>query len=306
MSVCLFLVTSYNQPKFCPTTSWNQTGITIANKSPVSLETSYVYLDQNDTIYIRNENINKIQILFANSTNPFILIPGRTLYPSGLFVTRTGDIYIVPYSANGRVQKFDWITSTYMNIAYFCDSCYDLFVTANGILYCSMSQSHQIATKSLNENHNSIAIVAGVGFAGTTSTSLRNPRGIFVNDNLDLYIADCFNHRVQFFKAGQFVGITVSETVGSMLLRYPTAVMVDGNDHLYIVDTENNRIIRSELNGFRCLIGCSRSHGSASYELYHPENMAFDTQGNIYVSDRKNYRIQKFFLVTNTCSEYIF
>lgn len=241
---------------------------------------------------------------FTNSSNPLTVIPGRVIYPGGFFVTRTSDVYIVSEIIYGQVDKLDLTTSIYANVAVFCTSCYDLFMSSDGILYCSMHEKHQIATKLLDDGSNSIRIVAGVGFSGKTPSTLTLPRGIFVNNNQDLYVADCFNHRIQLFKSGQFTGITVAEIIGTTRLNYPTTVMLDADDHLYIVDTGNHRIIRSEPNGFRCIVGCSSSRGSASYELSHPINMAFDKRGNIYVADGKNSRIQKFFLLTNICSEY--
>ena len=36
------------------------------------------------------------------------------------------------------------------------------------------------------------------------------PRGIFVDTNLDLYVADRYNHRVQLFRSGQLDAVTVA------------------------------------------------------------------------------------------------
>ena len=70
------------------------------------------------------------------------------------------------------------------------------------------------------------------------------------------------------------------------------------------MDTGNNRIVGSGPNGFRCLVGCSGSGGSASNQLNSPETLSFDSYGNMFVTDWWNNRIQKFVLSTNSCGKY--
>lgn len=56
-----------------------------------------------------------------------------------------------------------------------CQQCFDIFIDINNILFCSLTQRHQIIAKSL-------MIVAETGSEGSTSTTLRNPLEIFVDD----------------------------------------------------------------------------------------------------------------------------
>ena len=93
-----------------------------------------------------------------------------------------------------------------MNI---CQQCWDLFINKNNVLYCSLSERHQIIAKSLNNDANLLTIVGGTGSAGSTSTTLNNPRGIFVDIILNLYVADCGNNRVQLFSSGKLSATTI-------------------------------------------------------------------------------------------------
>jgi hypothetical protein len=68
------------------------------------------------------------------------------------------------------------------------------------------------------------------------------------------------------------------------------------------VDYGNDCIIGSGPNGFQCIAGCSGSYGSAPDQLHDPLNLAFDSYGNIFVTDSN--RIQKFILATNSCGKY--
>ncbi|CAF4414903.1 unnamed protein product, partial [Adineta steineri] len=128
-----------------------------------------------------------------------------------------------------------------------------------------------------------------------------NPRGIFVDTNLNLYVADCGNDRVQLFLSGQVTATTVagSTATGTISLDCPSDVALDGGGYLFIVDSNNNRIIGSGPNGFRCIIACTSTTGSASNQLSSPSTFSFDSYGNIYVTDQGNSRVQKF-LITST------
>ena len=131
------------------------------------------------------------------------------------------------------------------------------------------------------------------------------PLGIFVAVNSDLYVADAFNDRIQLFKAGQMNGTTLAgigapETIR---LHYPTAVILDADGYLFIADSYGSCIVGSGPYGFRCVIGCTYRYGSAPNQLANPESIAFDSDGNIFVIEKSNNRMQKFMLSFNSCSE---
>ncbi|CAF0738224.1 unnamed protein product [Adineta steineri] len=186
-----------------------------------------------------------------------------------------------------------------MNVS---SSCSDLFVDINNTLYCSIPQ-HQVLKRSLNDSViASNRVAAGTGKGGSASNQLGGPRGIFVNVNLDLYVADFFNHRVQLFQSGESKGITVagSESLNpTITLRLPTGIILDAEKYLFIVDQGKSRIVSSGLNGFRCLVGCY-GKGSQSNQLNNPSSLSFDRYGNMFVTDQYNDRIQKFLLMKDS------
>ena len=125
---------------------------------------------------------------------------------------------------------------------------------------------------------------------------LNNPCGIFVDINLDLYVADYENHRIQLFRLNQRNGITVAGNGSANVtiqLKWPTGIVLDGDQYLFIVDNGNHRIIGSDENGFRCIFGCSGEKGSTNDKLSYPKTISFDSYGNIYVTDKVNDRVQK-------------
>jgi len=218
-----------------------------------------------------------------------------------LFVTIRDEILI---PASGSMFRIGNNVTTITTFVSFC-SCYDSFVDINDMFYCSYPDSHRVLRKSLDSSLNSYSIIAGGGYCGSTADLLCNPYGIFVDINLDLYVADYSYSRIQRFHQGQLNATTVAGgavSATTISLYYPAAVILDADKYLYIVDYWNHRIVGQGPNGFRCIVGCNGG-GSASDQLAYPMSLSFDSYGNLFVVDRDNNRIQKFVLASNSCSK---
>ena len=222
-----------------------------------------------------------------------------------LFITATGDIYVDNGQYEGRVNKWTLNSTTGVPAMYIGSRCYSLFVDIRNTLYCSMGDLHQVVTKSLKNGSIELSIVGGTGCAGSASNMLFSPQGIFVDINFDLYVADCNNHRIQFFPSGQLTGTTIAGNTkpDTITLNCPTGVTLDADNYLFIVDSRNHRIVGSGSSGFRCLVGCFGG-GSTLDRLSNPQTMVFDRYGNMFVTDHENSRIQKFILLINSCGKY--
>ena len=179
------------------------------------------------------------------------------------------------------------------------------FIDISHTLYCSINVGHKVVKRWLDDNSTTLTIVAGTGSSGNALSALSWPQGIFVNVNFDLYVADYGNHRIQLFHLGEQNGITVAGSTSAhttISLNYPIGIVLDADRYLFIVDSRNNRIVGSGPTGFRCLVGCDGS-GSSSNSLKIPTSLSFDSYGNMFVIDSGNNRIQKFLLMTNSCSK---
>ena len=226
--------------------------------------------------------------------------------PYSIFVTVNDEIYVDNGHNNKRVEKWTNNGTRNETAMYVEGVCYSLFVDMSDNLYCCLGLSHKVIKKPFDANANDTVIVAGNGTAGSASHMLSNPTGIFVDIKLNLYVADCSNNRIQTFQPGNLNGISIvgEGAPGTIALNCPNAVMLDDDNILYVLEHHNSRVIRSTSNGFRCIIGCSSSNGSASDQMFRPWSFAFDSDGNILVADTHNDRIQKFILTTNSCSKY--
>ncbi|CAF0860523.1 unnamed protein product [Adineta steineri] len=289
----------YNQPKLCANASWNSTAVTFANSTAVGTTPYGIFVNSNNTVYVADRLNSRIQVWLNGNTTLTRTISGGLSLPYSLFVTDNGDIYVDNANTNQRIDKWGSNSNSSVPAMYVCAQCYGVFVDINNMLYCSMYASHKIISQSLNNSVNIWNLVAGTGTAAKTPPTLYNPRGIFVDNNLNLYVADSTNDRIQIFPSGQLNGTTIS--TGTIIINNPTAVVLDADGYVFIVDSSNHRLIGSNANGFRCIAACS-GQGSQSYQLSNPLTLSFDSYGNIFVTDQTNSRIQKFLLITNSCN----
>ena len=280
--------------------------MTFIDSDTIGSNVNGIFISINNTVYIADYSNNRTLIWLEENSSLMTTISDGFGLPCSLFVTITGDIYIDNGYANGQVDKWVIGGTNSTPVMYINGACYGLFIDINNFLYCSMRDFHQVVMKTLNDSVITSKIVAGTTCPGIMPNMLYYPYGIFVDNNLNLYVADTGNNRIQLFLAGQLNGTTLvgNGMSGSILLSHPTGVVLDGNGYLFIVDLGNNRIIQQDPNGFRCLVGCSGSAGSGSDQLQYPQAFSFDSSGNMFIIDTYNNRVQKFLLATNSCGKY--
>ncbi|CAF1582908.1 unnamed protein product [Adineta steineri] len=295
---------SYNQPTFCSDASWYSNASTFASSSTAGTLPYGIFINGINTVYVPNRDSNTILSWPQGSTTYTSNSYSNLNNSYSLFVSMTGDIYIDNGYSYGRVDKYIFNTSNRVTVMNVNGSCYGLFLDINNNLYCSLKNLHQVVKLLLNNGTTIPTIAAGNGSAGSLSNMLNSPQGIYVDSNLNLYIADCANNRIQLVQTSQLNGVTIVGNGSStnFILNYPTGIVLDANGYLFIVDSYNHRIVASSYYGFRCIVGCSGGGSSAS-QLSFPQSMAFDSYGNIYVTDRNNSRVQQFALQTNNCSK---
>ncbi|CAF4049070.1 unnamed protein product [Adineta steineri] len=299
-------IPSFNQPKFCPTPAWNPYGSTFANQTTIGKDPAALFINKNNTIYAVNREKRQILMWINNSIMPSKIISTNFSHSYSIFVTNNGDIYYDNGYLNGRVDKWISNTNTFVSVMNVNSSCYGLFIDINNTLYCSINYNHIIVARWLNDSKMMSTTAVGTGISGSNSNELSYPKGIFVDVNFDLYVADCGNHRIQLFKFGESNGKTIvgKGSLNNIIsLSYPSGIVLDADKYLFIVDQDNHRIIRLGSNDIRCIIGCGED-GSQSHQLYFPTSLSFDNYGNIFIIDTANDRIQKFDFLSNSCGKF--
>jgi sugar lactone lactonase YvrE len=137
--------------------------------------------------------------------------------------------------------------------------------------------------------------LAGWGLGGNQDGDLVGPRGIAVDADLNVYVADTGNHRIQKFTIGRyamFVAKWGSKGTGAGQFDMPYAVATDVLGNVYVVDKGNSRIQKFTPQGafIRAWGGPGTGHG----QFQNPQGIAVDAAGNVYVVDADDARVQRF------------
>jgi len=131
-----------------------------------------------------------------------------------------------------------------------------------------------------------------VGNWGSRDGEFDTPRGIAVDSDGNVYVADTNNDRIQKFGSnGNFITKWGSYGSGDSEFNEPWGVAVDSDGNVYVADKSNHRIQKFDSSGNH--LATWGSCGSGNGQFNRPRGVAVDSGGNIYVADTNNHRIQK-------------
>jgi NHL repeat len=247
--------------------------------------------------------------------------------PAEVAVDRQGNVYIATYQ-DSRVRK----VSAAGTISTFAGTGQPGFsgdggpatsarlyapkgvaVDGQGNVYIADSNNFRVRKVSPGGAITTFAGGGKPGFLGdggpATLATLRNPFGVAVDGQGNVYIADTDNMRVRKVSSGGTIttiagtGVQGSSGDGgpatSALLRFPYGLAVDGQGNVYIADSGNNRVRKVSRGGtITTFAGTGANNFSGdggpatTAQLQIPRDVALDGQGNVYIADG-NYRLRK-------------
>ena len=157
-----------------------------------------------------------------------------------------------------------------------------------------------------------VSELASGGFSFTTTGTLKDPRGVAIDADGNLLIADTGANRIRHFDRLERTISTVAGTgvrgfsgdQGPALeadLSRPGWVAVDGAGNLFIADTGNARVRRVEPRGkvISSYAGEGRDEFLGDGEpatagaLRFPSALAFNQKGDLFIADSSNHRIRR-------------
>lgn len=269
-----------------------------------------IYVDFDKNLYITDYNHRVIKWAF-NATSGIVVAGNGTMgsaanqlaFPYDAVVDNNNNVIICD-GVNYRIQKWNFNsnvgTTIYTSGINYPSSAEGIFLTKNGDLYVVDNDLHRILKY---QNGSTAPIVVAGGSFGSGNTQLKFPVSVFVDNYDNLYVSDQGNHRIQKFPPNSSIGVTVAGVTGERgilgepnKLYYPRGIHVDSDGNLYIVDSSNSRVQKWSPNATSgvTVAGISGERGSDDFHLNNPSDVFVDAEGNIYVADTDNQRIQKY------------
>ena len=126
----------------------------------------------------------------------------------------------------------------------------------------------------------------------TEKTSFTSPIDIAVDDRRGfIYVSDSTQRVVKIFR---IAGKTFEKEIGKGVFERPTGIAInEKTSELLVVDTLSAKVLRYNLNGLY-LKGKFGGNGTEAGKFHYPTNIFVAENGNIFVSDSLNFRIQVF------------
>lgn len=224
--------------------------------------------------------------------------------PADVALAPNGNLYVAD-AGNSRVQVFNasggYVTTIGSGEGQGNDQFSwpnGVFVAQNGALYVADSNNNRVQI--FNSAGAYQATIGVTGEAGADNQHFDNPRDVAVDSRGMIYVADAYNHRVQVFDAGatyvRTLGVTGQGGDDFAHFSGPSKLAIDNSDRVYVASQWNHYVyVFDKDGGFLTRIG---RNGSLSSRFLNPHGLALNADGELYVADFDNHRVQKFVLGT--------
>jgi sugar lactone lactonase YvrE len=158
------------------------------------------------------------------------------------------------------------------------------------------------------DSNGEVTTIAGssYGYADGTGTNAQfsSPRGVAIDNDGAIIVADTYNHRIRKIDSNGEVSTIAGSTEGyadgtgtNAQFRNPYGVAIDNDGSIIVADSLNDRIRKIDSNGEVSTIAGSTegyADGTGTNAQFNgPNGVAIDNDGAIIVADKLNDRIRK-------------
>jgi len=237
--------------------------------------------------------------------------------PQGIAFDASGNLWVADLD-NNRIQELpagldgsvagNWVTDggpASSGVAGQFSDPQGLVVDSSGNLYVADTFNSRIQKLPVGLSPATSSNWATVGISGTAAGQFNNPTQVGLDASGNLWVADYSNNRLQRLLSANFTnssgwaaagGTAAGTAPGSF--SNPKGLFFDGSSNLWVADSGNNRIEELpwpdsySVSGNWTTIGGTAS-GTTPGKFNAPQEVTVDSQGNLFVSDSGNNRIQE-------------